>query len=542
LHVAAFNGHLDIVKILVNKDKKLVDINDSIGRTPAVLATFGGQVGIVEFLKPGDNVYLLHAKIRAARKSGNFKDLKNFLEGLEKENQLKDIVGLKLGEWAPLQLVSFVNRPEIAAILIRNGANVRDTEYSFTPLHCASTSGHLDEVKFLINMGADPKCINDDGWTSLHACSRNGHLRVVEYFIDEESIDVNITDKKGDTPLHTAALHGKLHVVKFLVEREANINAVNIVGMTPLFYAASRNNCEVFKFLLNKGAKVVDTTDNKTLIGRLNLSVLHIAAAYDEKKIIEYLIDKGVDKDIGKDVSGTPLHVAACFGSSEAIKYLIEKGADTKACVKFSNIINALKDAERDDALRVSSAHASVNKLIQFCTYIVGFIKITPGCICEIFNYPDKDLFGNNQAGHLHKIIKWLLKIDLVWKQVDNLKTYVKQKKNPGLNRTMDAFYVIEEGVGINARDGDGNTALHLAVKEGNVEQVRYLIKEADPNVQDNNKKTPLDLAKEKLTQDQENYDRKKIVDILNQQIQSASTSQPGSQVPETAGGTTDNP
>jgi ankyrin repeat protein len=86
LHVAAFNGYLDIVKILVNKDKSLANINDSIGRTPAGLAASRGQVGIVEFLKPGDNVHSLQAKFLAARESGNKEDLKNILEGLEKEN------------------------------------------------------------------------------------------------------------------------------------------------------------------------------------------------------------------------------------------------------------------------------------------------------------------------------------------------------------------------------------------------------------------------------------------------------------------------
>jgi hypothetical protein len=73
---------------------------------------------------------------------------------------------------------------------------------------------------------------------------------------------------------------------------------------------------------------------------------------------------------------------------------------------------------------------------------------------------------------------------------------------------------------------------------------VEYLINEqkANPNIQDNNKKTPLDLAQEKLTQDQENDDLKKILDILNQQIQSSGTSQSGNQLPETTGGTNDNP
>jgi ankyrin repeat protein len=550
LHIAAFNGYLDIVKILVGKDETLVNINDSTGRTPAVLAASSGQVDIVEFLKPGDNVYLLHAKFCAARKSGNLEDLKNFLEGLEEETQLKDIVDLKLGEWAPLHLAGFANWLEIAEILIRNGAKVRDTENSFTPLHSASSNGHLDVVELLIENGADPKDINKDGWTSLHAAAQNGRLRVIKYFIDdlknEKSINVNITDKKGDTPLHTAAFHGKLDAVKFLLEREANINAVDILGATPLFSAALDNNREVFEFLLNKGAKVIDTTDNKTLIGRLNFSVLHIAAAYNDKKIIEDLIDKGVDKDIGGNVSLTPLHLAAFFGSSEAVKCLIERGADTKACVKLSEVIKALKDTEKDNALRVSSMHGVVKRLISFSSYFTSHIKLTPGLICEIFNCSDKDLFGERQIGPLSKIVKWIFNLGLVRKQVDNLKIYVEQRKNPCLNHPIDAAFFTGEGVGVNARDGDGNTALHLAVKEGNVELVEYLIlineKKANPNVQDNNKKTPLDLAQEKLAQDQENDDLKKIVDILNQQIQSPGTSQSGNQLPETTDGTNDNP
>ena len=209
---------------------------------------------------------------------------------------------------------------------------------------------------------------------------------------------------------------------------------------------------------------MIDTTDNKTLIGKLNISVLHFAAAYNEKKIIKDLIDKGVDKDIGRDVSLTPLHFAVFFGSSEAIKYLIERDADTEACVNLSEVINAFKDAEEDNALRVSSMHGYVKRLIGFFSYFISPIKLTPSLICEIFNCSDKDLFGERQIGLLSKTVKWIFNLGLVRKQVDNLKTCVEKRKNPDLNHPMDAV-LFEVGVGINVRDDDGNTALHLAVK-----------------------------------------------------------------------------
>jgi ankyrin repeat protein len=427
--------------------------------------------------------------------------------------------------------------PEIAEILIRNGAKVRDTENRITPLHCASSNGHLGMVELLIENGADPKDINKDDSTSLHVAAKNGRLGVVKYFIDVKSIDVNIADKTSDKPLHAAAFHRKLDVVEFLVEKNANINAVNELGATPLLFAALVYNREVFKFLLNKGAKVIDTSDNKTLIGRLNFSVLHIAAAYGDMKIIEDLIDRGVDKDIGRDVSLTPLHVAAFFGRSETMKYLIGRGADTEACVKLHNIISVLKDAAGDNDWGIPSVVKAVMKCNNISSYFTSFIKITPGFIYGLLNRSDKVLFSKRRTGMFSRSIEnFIFNISFIRKKVDNIKMYVEQGENQGLNLDVEEAFL---GFGINARDDDGNTSLHLAVTEGVVDQVRFLINAgADPNIQDNNKKSPLDLAKEKVTQDPENDDLKEIVDILNQQIQSPSISQPGSPLPETTGGT----
>lgn len=429
LHVAAFNGYSDIVKILVNKDEALVDIKDSIGRTAAVLAASSGQINVLKILKPDQyNIYLLHAEFRAARKNDNVEDLKNFLINLEENHQLQNIVNVKLGEWTPLHLAAFSNWLDIIEILITNGAKVKDDTPSFTPLHAASSNGHLDVIKYLIGKEAHPNDINKDGWTSLHAAAQHGHLHVVKYFIDELKIDVDIIDNARATPLHTAAFHGKLNVVEFLLRRGANIKAVNILGATPLFIAAINNNRDVYDFLLNEDATVVNTSGDQTLIGRLNISVLHAAAVYNDKQMIEDLINKGVDKDIGTGTSPTPLCFATFFDSLEATEYLIASGAATNVHINISTIKKVLEETVRDS----TSEHSSVP---EFVSKLINFANILP-------NSDTMEISADNLKRTIEKLCSLCPNFG---KLIDSLKIYVEQRKNPGLDLPLHAVFFTQE-------------------------------------------------------------------------------------------------
>jgi ankyrin repeat protein len=374
------------------------------------------------------------------------------------------IVNSKLGDWTPLHLAAFGGNLEIVKFLVekmeekniekKDGIDHPSND-GFTPLHAASSDGHLEVVKFLIDKGANFQAVNDEGWTLLHAAAQNGRLSVVKYLINEKGFDVNILDEKNDTPLHTAAFHGKTDVVEYLFEKDANINAVDTLGAMPLFSAALKNNREIVKFLLEKGAKVFDTTDDKTLLGKLRFSVLHVAAMYDDNEMIEDLIEKGIDINIGKDSSLTPLHVAAFFGSFEAIGYLIKNGAIVDAYVQVSKVNTVCDSVKKDVSLKAYGIFGGIiNMFIDVGSYILDKLHITPSFIYKAFDYPENKLLSEKQRNFFRSycvdpatIMLGKKILNKASRQVDILKTFVNQNKDRNLSLPMDAAFLTEEAV-----------------------------------------------------------------------------------------------
>ncbi len=65
---------------------------------------------------------------------------------------------------------------------------------------------------------------------------------------------INKADINGRTPLHKAAMFGKIEVAEFLINKGAFIDAVDKEGRTPLLLTASRNYLEMVFFFLNNGS------------------------------------------------------------------------------------------------------------------------------------------------------------------------------------------------------------------------------------------------------------------------------------------------
>jgi Ankyrin repeats (3 copies) len=72
-----------------------------------------------------------------------------------------------------------------------------------TPLHLASSEGHVEVARFLVDHGAKVTTRDKDGMTQLHHASSRGHAEFT-LFLVQHGADT-ATNEYGSTPLHRAS-------------------------------------------------------------------------------------------------------------------------------------------------------------------------------------------------------------------------------------------------------------------------------------------------------------------------------------------------
>jgi ankyrin repeat protein len=222
LHLAARNGNLEIVKLLLDKNAK-IDIEDKDGLT-AIQSIFMSTNPNMEIFKvlfdlgttSIDDVKKMASIYNAARYD-HFETLKMLLE-----YGLGNINGQDREGWSPLHWASANNNFPIAQLLLNNGCKI--------------------DIK------------EKDGVTSLYIASGRGHNNIVKLLLDKGA-EINMQNDYGVFPLYQAAREGHLETVKLLIDNGANINLQDVEGWSSLRVASKRNHSEIVELLLEKGAK-----------------------------------------------------------------------------------------------------------------------------------------------------------------------------------------------------------------------------------------------------------------------------------------------
>lgn len=128
-------------------------------------------------------------------------------------------------------------------------------------LRCTEREGHHGEKKKKTNertILVDVNAQDRDGYTALHYASINGHLSIVHCLLEADPtyINVNLTDNQNRTALHRAIEHNRSTVAHDLIMKapSIDINIQNNHGWTPLHYASYQENRGLCTMLLNHGA------------------------------------------------------------------------------------------------------------------------------------------------------------------------------------------------------------------------------------------------------------------------------------------------
>ena len=371
LHIALMKGNQNVVKLFLEKNA-LVNTQITDGDSPLHTAVSNRFFDITKLLvKKGSNVNLQNKEGRTPLFLGVKNKHKQFIKLLI-ENEADVTIGYKENSTDRIYRVRGKDKGRAAwhYVLVKKhllGLFLKRTR-----------GGSLDVADFGDVLGSgwgkDPpegtrdKILKEresmfkeiPNVTLLHIASKKNNEPEIIDLLVKSGANVNAQDAEGFTPLHMAAIHGNLKVVKKLVDLEADVNIITTDGKNAAELAHLNEELDIEEYLESKMAssqrtkeKEVDSelaeliqvlrsgwgkdpsegTGDKILKEyekeKPGETVLHIASKkHSEPYIIDLLVKSGANVN-AQDAEGfTPLHMAAIHGNLKIVKKLVDLEAD----------------------------------------------------------------------------------------------------------------------------------------------------------------------------------------------------------------------
>jgi ankyrin repeat protein len=354
------------------------------------------------------------------------------------------------------------------AILTGDSLKSRD-ERGRTILHLASAAGDIVAAQKILASGADIAGRDNDGNNALDLAlsrpdSRN-HAEVAEklilsgarsdnpvypYFAPAaRSSNYNIRFLDGGSPLHYAAREGYLGLVNFFTERKAEINIKDASGATPLHEAARSGSIETMDLLLSLGAdpNAQDAKGN---------SPLHIGIPPEtHQEAIGLLLAYGANPSLKDEHGDSPLHIVITLNRDSAVvQALLSGGTDL-----------SIRNIDGKTPLYLAVEEGRVTHIPLLLAY-------------------QSDIFAADNGGITP--FKRALEIGNPVLQAMITEGTVQQTDSAGNTALHIAIenradirtvaLILESRALINARNREGDTSLHLAVRLNEMETGELLL------------------------------------------------------------------
>lgn len=283
LNTAIRDGNLTHVKSLLAKGAN-INAPDADGTTPLMHAVVNAEADCVKLLLDQGADPNLSNKAGATALMWAVNDLKK-VQLLPAKGANVNAVSQD-AKSPLLMALRLPNAMPVVQALLAKGANVNQADKDgLTPLMVAGFSGKLDLVQMLIAKGADPKAKTKEGMTYLKALilsanlaavrwaleqgiavndpkefglfmpAMNGDLALMRLLLDQGATP-NPIDEDGFTPLMIAVIteDSSLEVVKLLLEKGADPKVKTKEGWTAMTFARRKGWTEAVALLTKAGA------------------------------------------------------------------------------------------------------------------------------------------------------------------------------------------------------------------------------------------------------------------------------------------------
>ena len=508
---AAMNGNRDAVKTLL-KDGADVNTTQADGMTALHWAAQKGDIELAKVL------LYASANLKATTRIGGYTPLliasKNgdaaMIEALASAGA--DANGTTTNGTTPLMLASAAGKPAAVKALLDHGAdvNAREAVKGETALTFAAAFGRADVIRVLTAKGADVKATTKA--VDLTDFAREEQERLAAERAQQGgqggrgngpggrggapqgpqvpgvNRQYNYTELVaywgGLAPMHLAARQGEIESVKALLEAGADINQRGAGDpVTPMLIATMNGHFDLAKYLLDKGANpnIAQSNGVTPLYAALNCQWSDKALypqprAYEQQRtsyldLMQALLEHGADPNTrltrkvwyaqydfdqsGVDETGaTPFFRAAYAADVDGMKLLVKYGADP-----------SIRTMRTPGRVRTGDVTREVQDVSPLPPVPPGGPAITALLAASGEGYGE-----GFAANHHHHAPAGMM---------------------PAVK------YLVEEiGMDVNAKDHDGNTAIHNAVARGDNEMILYLIsKGADVKQVNREGKTTVDMA-----------------------------------------------
>jgi ankyrin repeat protein len=239
----------------------------------------------------------------------------------------------------------------------------------------------------------------------------------------------------------TAARDADVEQVRKLLAAGSDVNAPEADGTTALLWAAYQSSPELVSLLLDAGA-------NPNEPNGFGVTPLLQASRYGDAATIKALLDGGADMAKAVRAGETPLMAAARAGSPDAVKLLLERGADA----------NAVESLDEQTALMWAAAEGHL---------AVVDVLLDAGA-------------DPNRKARLSELTKRSTRTDFPSGGFTALMWAVRDGNEPVVRR------LLEGGADINLTNGDGATAMMLAIVNDRFDMAATLLTlGADPKTDD---------------------------------------------------------